>query len=312
MRVRTCTSSSRSIRASSDGFSLLELLVALAILSVVGAASLSLALSARGVFEQDQQRTTINQNLRSGIDLLGIDVRQAGERLPGNAPAVEIVNGASSGPDQLILRRNLLDYVLPVCKDVNSGTARDATFIAKKGGGSVPTGCAPVPDADGDGWPDNLEAWRNYRLANGGSVLAYIYNPVTKLGEFFTYNDEDKSDFHLHRANTGAWVNDYPTNQQPRVYIMEQKRYLLAGGVLQYVFNEDTAHPYNLVDHLVDFQSRALLDDGTALTSMPSTADWTRLQSVEVTLVGSSTFSGRTMRRTLVSRFFPRNILSNQ
>lgn len=311
MRVRTCTSSSRSTRASSDGFSILELLVALAILSVVGAASLSLALSSRGVFEQDQQRTTINQNLRSGIDLLGIDVRQAGERLPGNAPAVQIVDGGS-GPDQLILNRNLLDYVLPVCKDINSGTAKDVAFVAKKGGGSVPPGCAPVPDADGDGWPDNIEAWRNYRLANGGAVLAYIYNPVTKLGEFFTYDAEDKSDFHIHRANTNQWANDYPTGQQPRIYIMEQKQYLLSGDILQYVLNGDAAHAYNLVDHLVDFQARALYDDGTASNSMPVTSDWTHLQSVEVTLVGSSTFAGRTMRRTLVSRFFPRNILSNQ
>ena len=153
MQVATCTSSKRSIRGSSDGFSILELLVALTIVSVVGGAALSLALSSRGVFEQDQQRTAVNQNLRSGIDLLGIDLRQAGERMPGNAPAIEIVNGASSGPDQLIVRRNLLDYVLPVCKDINSGTARDQAFVAKKGGGTVPPGCSPVPDSDGDGWP---------------------------------------------------------------------------------------------------------------------------------------------------------------
>jgi Tfp pilus assembly protein PilW len=154
--------------------------VALSIISVVGAAALSLALSARGVFEQDQQRTTINQNLRSGVDLLGIDVRQAGERLPGNAPAIEIINGASNAPDELLVRRNLLDFVLPVCKNVNSTSAADAVFIAKKGGGSVPPGCSPVPDANADGWPDNLGAWRDYRLTHGGSVLAFIYNPVTK------------------------------------------------------------------------------------------------------------------------------------
>lgn len=313
MRVKTYTSSRRSIRASSDGFSILELLVALAIVSIVGAAALNLALSARGIFEQDQQRTAINQNLRSGIDLLGIDVRQAGERMPGNAPAIEIVNGTSSAPDELMLRRNILDYVLPVCKNINSGTARDQAFVAlKKGGGTVPPGCSPVPDSDGDGWPDNLGAWRNYRLSHGGSVLAYIYNPVTKLGEFFTYDAEDKSTFHIHRANGAPWTYDYPMGQQPSIYILEQKRFLMSGDVLQYVLNEDSAHPYNLVNHLENFQVRALLDDGTALTTMPSTADWTRLQSVEVKLVGSATFSGRTLRRTLMSRFFPRNILSNQ
>ena len=312
MRDKMSTSSKRSIHDSSDGFSVLELLVAMAIFLVVGAAALSLALSARGVFEQDQQRTTINQNLRSGIDLLGIDVRQAGERMPGNAPAIEMVNGTSGAPDQLILRRNLIDFVLPVCKNINSTSAADAVFMAKKGGGSVPPGCAPVPDSDGDGWPDNLGAWRNYRLAHGGSVLAYIYNPVTHEGEFFTYDDEDKSDMHLHRLNTENWHRDYPVSQQPRIYIIEQKRYLQSGDVLQYVFNEDTDHPYNLVNHLENFQTRGLLDDGTAVDTMPPSSDWTHLQSVEVRLVGASTFSGRTLRRSLVSRFFPRNILSAQ
>lgn len=311
MPAVTSISSRPSIRASSDGFSMLELLVALTVLSFVGAAALSLALSSRGVFEQDQQRTAINQNLRSGIDLLGIDVRQAGERLTGSAPAVEIVNGTGTGPDQLILRRNVLDYVLPVCKDINNASAADAVFIAKKGG-NPPPGCAPVLDSDNDGWPDNIEAWRNYRLANGGAVLAYIYDPVTKLGEFFTYDDEDNATFKIHRLNSVAWTNDYSTAEQPRIYILEQKRYVLSADVLQYILNEDTAHPYNLVNHMTNFQAQALLVDGTVLNSMPNTTDWTKLQSVQLTLVGAATFSGRTLRRTVTSRFFPRNILSSQ
>jgi type IV pilus assembly protein PilW len=225
---------------------------------------------------------------------------------------MEIINGASNGSDQLILRRNLLDYVLPVCKDINSSSAQDATFVAKNGGGNVPPGCSPVPDTDGDGWPDNIEAWKAYRLANGGSVLAYIYDPVTKLGEFFTYDWEDNSQFKIHRANGVSWAHDYASSDQPRVYIIEQKRYLLTGDVLQYVVNEDTAHPYNLVNHLTDFQTQALMSDGTTLNSMPSTTDWTKLQSLQVTLTGSATFSGRTLRRTVTSRFFPRNILSAQ
>jgi len=312
MRVTTSTSSKRSTRGSSDGFSIVELLVALTIFSLVGAAVLALAMAARKVFEQDRNRTAVNQNLRSGVDLLGIDVRQAGERMPGNAPAIEITNGASNAPDQLILRRNLLDYVLPVCKNINNTSAADVVFVAKNGNGAIPPGCAPVPDTNSDGWPDNIEAWRNYRIAHGGAVLAYIYNPVTHLGEFFTYDAEDNSDFHIHRLNTDNWLRDYPVAQQPRIYILEQKRFLMTGDILQYVFNEDTANPVNLVNRLTDFQVRALLDDGSTLTSMPAATDWTHLQSIEVRLVGASTFSGRTLQRTLVSRFFPRNILSAQ
>ena len=88
---------------------------------VIATATLTIALSTRGMFETDQHRTTVNQNLRAGIDLLGIDVRQAGERLTFDAPAVQIVDGSGGASDTLVLRRNMLDYVLPVCKDILGG-----------------------------------------------------------------------------------------------------------------------------------------------------------------------------------------------
>ena len=304
--------SRRSIRASSDGFSLIEVLVSLVIAMVVTSAAMSMALSSREVFEQDQRRSIVNQNLRSGLGLLGIDVRQAGERMPGDAPAVEIQNGSSGAADTLILRRNLLDYVLPLCKDINAGSSADSVFVGKKKiTGSVPPGCSPVPDSNGDGWPDNLEAWREYRIANGGAVLAYLHNPVTGNGEFFLYDAEDNSTFHIHRQNPGAWLYDHLMSQNPRIYIIEQKRYRVLGDTLQCIINENTAGALNLVNHIKDFQVKALLDDGSVLTSMASTTPWTRLYALEVRLDGTKPFGKRTINRTMVSRFFPRNILSN-
>src|SRR5262245_33903747 len=103
-------------------------MVALLVASTIAGATLTIALSSRGLFETDQHRTTVNQNLRAGMDLVGVDVRQSGERMPFDFPAVEIVNGASGAPDTLNLRRNLLDYVLPVCKDINSTSSGDVVF----------------------------------------------------------------------------------------------------------------------------------------------------------------------------------------
>ena len=84
------TPSKPSFRGSADGFSLFELLVAMMVTGVIAGATLSIALSSHGMFETDRHRTTINQNLRAGLDMVGIDVRQAGERLPFDAPAVDI------------------------------------------------------------------------------------------------------------------------------------------------------------------------------------------------------------------------------
>ncbi len=315
MPERPSTPSNRSSHACIDrGFSIVEILVALAVTCVIAGATLTVALSSRGMFETDRHRTTINQNLRAGIDLLGIDVRQAGERFPMDAPAVEIVDGVAGAPDELVLRRNLLDSVLPVCVNIVGGTTADSVFVAKKKlspSTIVPAGCYPVPDGDADGWPDNLEPWRDYRIAHGGDVLAYVHNPVTGDGEFFHYDAEDNSIFQLHKANTDPWEHDYAVEENPRVYILEAKRFRLDEDTLQSIVNDQDSDALNLVNHIRDFQVRAFLDDGTIEDSLAAGQHWTDLQSVEVTLIGESTLPQRSMERTIVSHFFPRNILSN-
>ena len=292
---------------------MIELLVALTVVGVIAGATLTIALSSRGMFETDRHRTTINQNLRAGIDLLGIDIRQAGERLPFDAPAVTIVDGAGGAPDTLILRRNMLDYVLPLCKNITAGSNADSVFTARKklpGSGKIPQGCIPVPDEDSDGWPDNLQAWRDYRIAHGGEILAYVHNPVTDDGEFFVYDDEDNSTFHLHKSNAQNWQHSYSANQEPRIYILDQRSFLLDGDVLQCIINEDTAGALNLVNHMRDFQVRAVFQDGSTASTLAG-KQWTDLESVEVTLLAGESFAMRDLDRTVVTNFFPRNVLSH-
>jgi type IV pilus assembly protein PilW len=289
-----------------------ELLVALGITGIIATATLAITLSSKDLLETDEQRTTINQNLRSGMDLVGVDVRQAGERLPEDIPAVEILDGAGGAPDRLILRRNMLDCSLPLCKDILGGTAADSIFVArKKIVGKIPPGCAPVGDDDSDGWPDNMQTWRDYRIANGGVIRAYIYDPILQNGEFFVYDHEDNSTFLIHRMNPGLWLNDYLLVNGSRVYILEQQEFRLQDEVLQSVVNMDTANAFNLVNHIVDFQARAFFKDGSVQTTLGPADDWTDLRSVEVMLVGEADLRNRTMNRTLAARFFPRNILSN-
>src|SRR5210317_2077271 len=120
--------SKRFSLSCSKGFTLPELMVAMAITSFVAGMALTLALSSHDTIETDQNRTEINQNLRSGMDLLGINVRQAGERLPEDVPAIQVVNGDDGAPDEILLRKNMMDHVLPVCKDINAGSAADTIY----------------------------------------------------------------------------------------------------------------------------------------------------------------------------------------
>lgn len=295
-------------RGCSRGFSLIELLLAMGITSVVLGAILAITLSSREILETDQNRTSLNQNLRGGMDLMGVDIRQAGERLPGDVPALELLNGASGAPDSIVIRRNMIDVVLPVCKEIKAGSNADSIFVAWKNGKIE--GCEPVLDNNGDGWPDDLEAWREYRLANGGSVLAYIYNPTSSEGEFFVYDAEDKSTFHIHKANGDPWNVDYHVDEQPRVYILEQREFRVANNRLQCVINGDTSQPLNLASDITDLQGRGFYLDGTILDAIGPGNPWADLQSVEVRLSGQRDFNQRSMQRSVISRFFPRNVLT--
>jgi len=305
------THSSRSSREFSEGFSIVELLVALAATAVIAAATLTIAMSSRGMLETDRNRTVVNQSVRAGMDLLGIEIRRAGERLPWDAPAIEIVEGSAGAPDELILRRNLLDAVLPVCQDLTSGSTATSVFVAgQKVTLALPPGCYPVPDDDANGWPDNLQRWREYRIAQGGEARAFVHNPITGDGEFFLFDDENATTFHLVRSDSGAWAHDYPVDQNPRIYILESRRFRLDGSVLQSVVNSDTSSPRNLVDRIADFQVSAVVA-GTAQDTLTAGQHWTDLDSLEITLAGESALRTRTMERSVTSRFFPRNASAN-
>lgn len=297
-------------RGSADGFSMLELMVAMAVAGLLLSAAVSATYSSRRSFTADQNRTRINQNLRSALALLGNEIRQSGERLPSDFPVLEIVDGTSGAPDRLIVRRNLLDQVLPVCQDLVAGSLDNELAIADSGM-TPPQGCVPLPDGDTNGWPDNVDPWRTFRSDRGGATPAYVYNPVSRFGEWFVYDQDGATAVDLGKGNSDTWVYDYPLTEQCRVYALEQRAYELDTGVLRFFLDAGAGAAINVAAEITDFQARAILADGSIVDDFDSSADWTSLLAVEITLTGEATFDGRTLSRSVTSRYFPRNVLSN-
>ena len=304
-----CSRRSTSHRNGQRGFSLVELLVAMVVASIVLAGALTITLSSREIYEADQGRTDVNQNLRIALDLLGIDLRQAGERLPADFPALEIFDGADGAPDQLLVRRNLLSTVLPVCEQINAGSTSDEVRVVDSGT-TPPQGCDPVPDDNGDGWPDNIESWRDYRDAQGGSILAYVYNPVSRQGEFFLYDGEGATSDHFNRGDGEAWQHTYLVSEMCRVYLIEERLFRMDQDLLQYVSSDDPANPINLVDHMTNLQINAILADGSTLSAFSATDAWESLRAIEITVSGETRVRQQSVSRTLSAQFFPRNVLS--
>lgn len=224
--VKLFTQQKPYIRGSSKGFTLTELLVALIVASFVLSLALRLIVDQRQLVVQDQARTGINQNLRAAIDLVGTDIKQAGERLTGGTsfPVIQVKNGNGTVGDpnrfdRLVLQRKLLDQSLPVCQSISSGsvTSSTSTIVVSTdtGTGNPPLTSCPFSNGDTDPLPDNLQQLRDARCSKdgisgcnrsvntasdnceelGGSdrecLWVYMYNPATNASEFFLYTYED-------------------------------------------------------------------------------------------------------------------------
>jgi type IV pilus assembly protein PilW len=296
------------------------MLVAAALALFLTGAAAGLAFSARRTHDGDRARTRLNQCLRAGRELVVNDVRQAGERLDANFPALVLVRGedlpggAAGDPDELTIRRNLSQTVLRVCADLAVGD--DEVVVAVKTG-VPPPGCAPLPIDPPDPFPTNLQAWSEERLGEGGSVPAYVYDPVTGSGEFFSFSGEGENTdaFFLEKpAGSPAWQQPCPAAHGCRLYLLEEHRFRVAGELLQIVEDGDLAAPINLVDSIVDFQVRVRpkptpADPTPAPLETFAGADWRELAAVELTLAGRASAGARTFERAWTIEVTPRNVL---
>jgi type IV pilus assembly protein PilW len=261
--------------------------------------------SGRGFYNADSARTRLNQSLQATKDFLVTDIRQAGERLPDDVPAIEVLQGADDGPDELILRRNLHDVALLVCEEVAPSAAWITVSLKT---GTPPPGCAPLPVDPGETLPTDLQDWSDYRVARGGQVRAYIYDPVLGEGELFDYSDEreEVDAFTLGKA-TGApnFERTYTRAAGSRVYLLEERRYRLDAGMLQMIVDDRPSDLVNLVEGIEDFQVLEMWKTGAG----PGDA-WTRLSGVHVRVDGRVPVGDRTLVRSWSARVMPRNVLA--
>lgn len=294
----------RSILVSDRGFTLVELLVT----SFLGLLMLALTLAAttsnRRLYRYDLVRTKINQNMRSALDIMGIDIRQGGENLFPTFPAIEIIDGALGAPDELVIRRNTIDEVFNFCQQIDSGSGNTTVYVADDN--QAQSGCDRTSNLN------SYNRWQATRLADDDDVIdVYAYNRSTRLGEFFSYSSEGTSStqYYLTRSG-GTWQNTYNVGSSS-LYILEEWRYRIQSDTLQLIINQDTAAPLNVVDGVTDFQVSALMQDGTTRTTFVAGDDWSDIRALQISITGQDSHLGEPIIRTLNAQFFPRNILSN-
>jgi hypothetical protein len=106
------------------GFTILELTVASGVALTILSLSMGMLNEQRRQILGDRTRAGVNDNLRIASDMVGADIKQAGERLESDSelPGVSIINGSGTTPDRLVLQRKLLTERVPVCQNIAVGT----------------------------------------------------------------------------------------------------------------------------------------------------------------------------------------------
>ncbi len=288
---------------STYGFTILEMLVALTISSIILTIVVSGALTFRESYYADVTRTRINGNLRSAMDIVSMNIRQAGENLLSSFPAVLLDAGTASAADTLTLRRSLIPEVLTLCADANSGaTVISVSSTTLTNSDCVAANVAPL-----------FSVFEGLRTSEGGKLRVYIYDKGQKLGEFVDYSNGALTSG-LYKLTLSALSRKY-FKLTTSIYVIEEYKFSLDSTNKRFVLNIDghTEEPRPVAFDVVDFQASLDMDDDTTLSSLSpsSTKDWKDIKEIQISLTGqSTTIRGRTMKSTVSAKFFPRNVLS--
>ena len=278
------------------GFTIFELLVALLLSTTIGVLVTQAIVFQSNVYLADIARVRIQQNLRGALDVIAMNVREAGEGLDHLFPAVLV-----SGGPTLTVRRKILHQVLTVCSPI--AIHDDKIFITDAV--AAGTECLPVNVAP------SLTAWQTNRSANNGIVTIYIYDRVSKTGEFVDYVGDGSSGGNNYLAISRA-TQAYPANSTS-AYVIEQYAFNLdlPSKTLQLKVNgsnttKDVA--YNSSQFLVS----VTMQDGTVVSSLAPTdiLTWKNIKELNVNLTGVDSWKGKTVTRSVSGKYFPRNVLS--
>lgn len=284
-----------------SGFSLIELLVSLGLGLLFSAMVASTVQMSRNLYLKDNSRSQVVENLEAAMTYIGTNLIQAGEVLPGNFPVIELIDGGPGVSDTLRIRKNTLDDIPFLCRDAPAGETR--LRMAREGAGGTLPACF-VGNAQ-----QTFQNWDDFRIANGGSVRAFLYDVTTKEGEFFDLVDVDARTFQLHFIAGAGITRDYPEIAS-NFYMIEEFLFEVVGQELTVQENDD-----GILKNIASGVDRMevtvkLMDSATEVDSFGPGENWQNIEYVRVQLEGSERINGETYTTSLEKSFFPRNIMS--
>ena len=159
------------IRNLNRGFTLIELIVGLLIMSIVGGLAMNAFIAASKDFNDDKKNIESSQNLSAILEIIGNDIKQAGEQINSNSfPTIEIspntVSGSIITESSTVVIRRALTQVLTLCAEIPANATPTELIVADTAQIATNSNCNPLPlqsDTSLPKLPSSLRDVRNYR-----------------------------------------------------------------------------------------------------------------------------------------------------
>lgn len=330
------------------GFTLLELLVAMSLFVVLITIASTVFINTRRLVNADSGAVSSTQNVRSAVDIMAADIRQAGENLSTLNVKVTGMDFNQSNKT-ITVRRAIPDFKstdLPADYPANAARSIQALPICYLSGDRKEIRVASTTTVDctynavnaliGNSDDQNIAAWRRYFvLQSGRPQAAIIYTPGSStsptVSQRIQVNSVGNVEFTVPlagvfnrqvslRLNTPA-PSSVTASNGSLIILVDERNYVLDSTSKRLMFTQgaDASYAQPLAFGITNMSIQAKLNpvagDGATetLTSQSVTSDqdgakWARVKEISLSLTGTGQSGQPQGERKFTTNIFPRNV----
>jgi prepilin-type N-terminal cleavage/methylation domain-containing protein len=241
---------------NNKGFSLIELIVTMAISSMVIALVSQLLLQTQNSFSKDQKRVSTNQKMSSVLEIIGREIRQAGELITDpDFPTIKVtpLSTGSNPPVSLIVYRAISNPI-SMCTAHANNTTVNRLFFAIDTVTNPTCRVLPASVAAGDTFPtEQQDGWISQRTAAGGRIFGMVANNPLPVGSPRVFRpflyDNELSAPGANSLNLSIGISPIVTtgtiNIADSAYLVVKKEYLICESDLVVRINSSVESTLN-------------------------------------------------------------------
>jgi type II secretory pathway pseudopilin PulG len=232
------------LRASTfSGFNLVELIVAMSITTTIVAVASQALVQTQNNFSKDQRKVEASQKMSSVLEIVGREIRQAGELITdADFPTIQVIPlDASSNPNVSLVVYRAISGSVPMC---SAGTATRLFFAVStslNANCQVPTTEVVAPSV----FPTEQQTgWLGQRVASGGIGLGIVpqnplpigtprvFKPFVYRGEYSVTGSSSRMDLGINIDPISAAAPTGPITVGSNAYLVVKKEYLICQSQL--------------------------------------------------------------------------------